>query len=178
MTETRKSMSGCPSAKLLTGLASPNQMDGQRDRQLFTQWTAGQVLCENFAQLLVESWSGVEGGKKNWVCCPWGTVHLAVSTCLWKIWLEMDTAADRVASTQNSILLKGCEQRSSAVGMEHSLVYFFFPYLLYDQFYSHSSIQGTLNCYLSQSVTAGTSRSLAATGMRVHGLTGSRNSPR
>lgn len=121
MTETRKSMSGCPSAKLLTGLTSPNQMDGQGDRQLFTRWTAGLVLSESFAWLLGESWSGVEGGIKSWVCCPWWTAHLAVSMCLWKIWLEMDAAADRVAPTQTSIVLKGWEQGSSPVGTEHSL---------------------------------------------------------
>lgn len=144
-----------------------------REKQLFTWWTAGQVLSESFG----ESWRGVEGGIKSWVCCSWGTAHLAVSMCLWKIWLEMDTAADRVASTENSILLTGWEKRSSTVGTEHSLWFTSF-FLLYDQFYSHSSVQDTLNGCLSQSVTAGTSRSLAATGMRVHGLTGSRNSPR
>lgn len=106
-----------------------------------------------------------------------GTAHLAVSTCLWKSWLEMDTAAEGAASTQNSVLLKGWEQSTL------SLVHLFFPYLLYNQFYSHSSVQDTLNYpsflnYLNPSVSAGTSRSLAATGMRVHGLTGSQNSPR
>lgn len=127
MTETRKRMSGWPGAKLLIGLVSPNQMDGQGDRQLFTHWTASQVLSESFAWLLGGPWSGVEGGVKSWMCCSWGTAHLAVSMCLWKIWLEMDTAADRAASTPKFHSFERMGTKIICCGDRSilSLVYFF-----------------------------------------------------
>lgn len=67
-----------------------------------------------------------------------GRLHMRL-----EVWLEMDTAADSVASTQNFMLWRGWEQpglRSSAAKGTDLFFFSFFSLLFNDQFCSHNLI--------------------------------------